>query len=168
MEINRIPPLHVDDNPTGCCPRFHPEDWKDVELHFRDKKFLRATVREAMHIPIDMDRVFSRVDAAIRAADAFDPDDFIVLSRDSSLWHGEHYFACTRDVEGEEMTTLSGDFITRIFEGPFSHAGSWYREMKAAAAERGAQDAPIWFYYTTCPRCAKAYGVNYVVGLAQV
>ena len=26
----------------------------------------------------------------------------------------------------------------------------------------------LFFYYTTCPRCAKQYGKNYVVGLAQV
>jgi len=26
----------------------------------------------------------------------------------------------------------------------------------------------VYFFYTTCPKCAKAYGKNYVVVLAQV
>ncbi|MHC1707784.1 MAG: hydrolase [Bacteroidales bacterium] len=25
-----------------------------------------------------------------------------------------------------------------------------------------------YFYYTTCPKCAKAYGKNYVVSLVEV
>lgn len=168
MDINRVPPQHMDDNPTGCCPRFHPEDWEGVELHFRDKLFVKATVHEALHIPLDMDRVFTRVDAAIRAADAHDPESHIVLSRDPSAWKGEHYFAVTKDVPGEEMTTLSGDFMTRVFEGPYRHAGEWMRQIHAAATARGIPDSEAWLYYTTCPRCAEYYGKNYVVALARL
>ena len=168
MDTNRVPPLRVDDNPTGCCPRFHPEDWDGVTLHFRDKRFVRAEVREALHVPLNMGAVFARVDGAMRAAGAFDPTDFIVLSRDSSAWKGEHYFAVTRDVPGEEMASLSGDFITRVFEGPFHHAGDWARQMQAEAAAAGKPGAEVWFYYTTCPKCAKVYGRNHVVGLARV
>ena len=168
METNRVPPLHMDDNPTGCCPRFHPEDWDGVALHFRDKHFVRAEVREALHVPLNMGPVFARVDAAMRAAGAFDPADFIVLSRDTSAWKGEHYFAVTGEVPGEEMASLSGDFITRVFEGPFSQAGDWARQMQAEAARQGKPGAEVWFYYSTCPKCAKVYGKNYVVGLAQM
>lgn len=168
METNRVPPLHVEDNPTGCCPRFHPEDWQGVELHFRDKRFVRAEVHEALHIPLDMDRVFTRVDAAMRAAGAFDPQDFIVLSRDTSAWKGEHYFAAAADVPGEDMTRLSGDFMTEVFEGPYAQAGDWARRLQAGAAARGVLDSEVWFYYTTCPKCAKVYGKNYVVGLARI
>lgn len=168
METNRLPPLHEDDNPTGCCPRFHPEDWADVTLHFRNKRFLRVTVRSLFHIPLDMGPVFTRTNQAIEAAKAYDPGDFIVLSRDLSPWKSEHLFAVTHDLPGAEMTTLSGDFITRVFEGPYRMAPAWAREMQAEAARQGAPDAAIWFYYTTCPKCAKAHGRNYVVALASV
>ena len=168
METNRVPAQHMDDNPTGCCPRFHPEDWEGVDLHFRDKRFVRATVHEALHFPLDMNRVFTRVDAAMRAADALDPEGSIVLSRDLSAWKGEHLFAASREVPGEEMTTLSGDFVTRVFEGPYSQAGAWIDQMQAESAARGAPDAEAWLYYTTCPKCAQVYGKNYVVGLSRV
>ena len=40
--------------------------------------------------------------------------------------------------------------------------------MMAKSAERGKPDSEVWFFYSTCPKCAKAYGKNYVVGLAAV
>lgn len=168
MEINRLPPLHMDDNPTKCCPRFHPEDWESVELEFRDKPFARATVRSAMHIPLDMGRVFERVNKHMSEADAFDADNFIVLSRDLTPWKSEHLFASRAPVPSEEMTTFTGKFVTAVFEGPYSQMGSWQAEMTRRAAEQGKPDGEVWFYYTTCPKCAKAYGKNYVVGLAEV
>jgi len=168
MEINAVPPLHQEDNPTGCCPRFHPEDWEGVELEFRDKLFARATVHSAMHIPLDMGKVFTRVNTRMQDAGAFDADDFIVVSRELSAWKSEHLFACTTALTGEEMTRLSGKFVTKVFEGPFSQAQSWHETMKAMAHSHGRDDGEVWFYYTTCPKCAKTYGKNYVVGLAEV
>jgi hypothetical protein len=166
MKTNMVPEYDMSDNPTGCCPRFHPEVWKDVELHFRDKSFVRAETRSVMHVPLNMGKVFGRVMG--RLGEDFDKNGFITLSRDPSPWRGEHLFAADRPVEGEEMVTLSGDYITRVFEGPFSDAGAWHREMKEEAAQRGRADGEVWFYYTTCPKCAKVYGKNYVVGIAEV
>jgi len=85
-----------------------------------------------------------------------------------SPWKAEHFFAVDRDIPGEEMTTLSGDYVTRVFEGPFSSAGAWHKEMAALARDRGHEGGPVYFFYTTCPKCAKAYGKNYVVGVAAV
>mgnify|MGYP003526130734 CR=1 FL=1 len=36
------------------------------------------------------------------------------------------------------------------------------------ARARGAEPKSAWFFYTTCPKCAKAYGKNYVVGIAEL
>lgn len=166
MRTNTVPRYDMSDNPTGCCPRFHPESWEGVELHFKDKSFVRAETRSAMHVPLNMGRVFSRVMGKL--GEKFDEDRFIVLSRDPSPWKGEHLFASAGPVEGEEMVTVTGDYLTRVFEGPFSDAGKWHDAMKAAAAERGRADGEIWFYYTTCPKCAKVYGKNYVVGIAEI
>ena len=40
--------------------------------------------------------------------------------------------------------------------------------MTAEVAEQNETLKKMFFYYTTCPKCAKAYGKNYVVLLAQV
>ena len=66
------------------------------------------------------------------------------------------------------MTTLSGDFLTKTFEGPYSSVRDWYGEMQRAARRKGREPREVWFFYTTCPRCAKAYGANPVVGVVEL
>ncbi len=168
MQINAFPTRDISDNATGCCPRFHPRGWDNKHLHFKDKKFLRATTRSAMHIPWNMGQVFTRVQTHIEDQNAADPATEIVLSRDTSPWEAEHFFAVDKDVEGEEMTTLSGDFITRVFEGPYRRAKDFTHDMEVAATAMGRTAKRVFFYYTTCPKCAKAYGENYIVGVAEV
>jgi hypothetical protein len=36
------------------------------------------------------------------------------------------------------------------------------------AAGRGTIDAPAYFFYPTCPKCAKVYGKNPVVGFVKL
>lgn len=167
MRINELPKSDTSVNTTGCCAKFNPEGWDGQELHLRDKPMLRAVTMSAMHMPLNMGHVFSRVLGHIRDADAFDPDECIVLSRDTSPWAGEHLFSVSKPVANEEMTTLSGDFVTKVFEGPYRKARDWYREMQDLVRARGKTPGEVYFYYTTCPRCAKAYGKNYVIGVAE-
>jgi hypothetical protein len=167
MDINAVP--HYDDsiNTTGCCPKFNPEGWDGQELHFRDKTFVRAETSSAMHIPLNMGSVFARVGKHMEDAGDLDTDNMIILSRDLSAWKAEHLFASDTDIPEEKMTTLSGDFVTKVFEGPYRDAKNWYDEMKVLAGRKG-EPGEVYFFYTTCPKCAKAYGKNYVVGVAEI
>jgi hypothetical protein len=168
MEINALP--HFDDsvNTTGCCPKFNPEGWDAQELEFKDKKFVRAETRSAMHIPLNMGKVFARVHGHLGDAKAYDSDNFIVLSHELSPWKAEHFFSADRDVAGEESAQLSGRFVTKLFEGPYSQAKGWHKQMEEIARARGAGPKNVHFFYTTCPKCAKAYGKNYVVGVVEL
>jgi len=168
MQTNAFPTMDMSENTTGCCPRFHPEGWDNQHLHFENKKFVRATTRSAMHIPWNMGTVFTRVQGHIEDANAVPPEKEIVLSHDLSPWQGEHFFAVDKDVPDEEMTTLSGDFITRVFEGPYRRAKDFAHDMEVAATAMGKTAKEVYFFYTTCPKCAKAYGENYMVGVARV
>ena len=66
------------------------------------------------------------------------------------------------------MARLSGHFLTKVFEGPYSDAPGWCAEMGRYVQDKGQQLETLYFFYTTCPRCAKHYGKNYVVGIAKV
>jgi hypothetical protein len=167
MQVNTLPRYDDSVNTTGCCPRFDPDGWDRQALHFKDKPFVRATTKSVAHIPVNMGKVFARVHARIRDADAYDPDDFIVLSRDLSAWRAEHLFAVTKPVDGEETVALTGDFETRVFEGPYRDAKHWYNQMQAVSKRHGIETGDVYFFYTTCPKCAKAYGKNHVVGVAR-
>ncbi len=104
----------------------------------------------------------------IDARDASDPNHALTLSRDLSPWTGEHLFAVTGEVPEEERVTLSGDFLTKAFEGPYSKTRDWFAALQDAARKTGAAPGQVWFYYTTCPTCAKAYGQNHVIGLVEL
>ncbi len=115
-----------------------------------------------------MSRVFKKTFAAIETAGARSDRQFIVLSHELSPWAAEHYFAITKEVPGQEMCRLSGDFLTKVCEGHFKDAPKWEKEIEACATGRGQRVDKTYFFYTTCPRCAKYYGKNYVVAVAQV
>lgn len=121
-----------------------------------------------MHVPVNMRQVFDRVHRRIEAAGAHDPDNHIVLSRDLSPWQAEHLFSVSAPVPGEDDVTLTGDFITKVFEGPYRDARHRYDEMQKLAHRKGTISNEVYFFYTTCPKCAKAYGRNYVVGVARI
>ena len=167
METNELPAYDVQDNPTGCCPRFQPESWDRQELHFRDKLFVRARTRSIAHIPLNIGSVFKKTFAAIEGSNALPETGFVVMSRELSPWRAEHLFAVDREVPDCDTVRFSGDFDTRVFEGPYKDVRKWCNEMQADVEESGKSLKESWFFYTTCPKCAKSYGKNYVVGLGQ-
>lgn len=52
--------------------------------------------------------------------------------------------------------------------GPYQNAGKWAREMTECVKTKGKVLKKLYFSYTTCPKCAKVYGKNYVVLFAQI
>ncbi len=152
---------------TGCCDPFDPTPWRDSERVWTDKLFVKDRVRSFFHVPLNMGSVITGVMAKIRAADA-EAAPSLMLCDENSLWGSDVYIEATKDVPGATMATLSGTFRTRVFEGPYSMAGRWAKEMHEVAAARGTSIKKLYFNYTTCPRCAAAYGKNYTVLFAQI
>ncbi len=168
MATTVLPKMNMTPGNTGCCPEFNPEGWDGLHLTFNNKPFVRAKTRALLHVPIDMGPVFTRVQKHIEDAGAQDPENYFVLSRDLSASESEHLFAATHDVPDEEMVQVSGKFITRVFEGPYRKAKTWVHDMEVAAEADGHMAKRVFMFYTTCPKCARAYGKNYVVGVAEI
>jgi hypothetical protein len=150
-----------------CCPPFDPEGWQEKELTWEEKRFVKDRVRCFLHIPLNFGGVMKRNMEKIEAAGA-KAEEMIVLSDDNSLWGSDVYLDVSKDVPGSRMATISGRFLARVFEGPYSDMGKWMKEMKGFLASREITPKKMYTYYTTCPKCAKKYGKNYVVMLAQV
>jgi len=150
-----------------CCPRFDPGPWDETELVWHDKRFLKDHVTSFLHIPLNYGAVMKRSTARIEAADA-KPPAMMTLADESSPWRSEIYLEVTREVPGAEMASLSGTFVTKVFEGPFRDMQKWLEQMKTFLRSRDKAPKKLYFYYTTCPKCAKKYGKNYVVILAEV
>lgn len=168
MDTNAIPAYDMSDNPTGCCPRFNPEGWDDQTLHFEDRLFVRAKTKSIAHIPVNMGKVFKKTFSAIADANATDEKNFIVMSRDQSAWSAEHLFSVAHDVPGQETVHLNGDFLTAVFEGAYKEAPDWAKLAQEKAKALGKEVKDTYFFYTTCPKCAKSYGKNYVIALVRL
>jgi hypothetical protein len=168
MDVNATPFFDASVNTTGCCPSFNPEGWDGATVTFEGKPFVRATTWAIAHFPINMGKVFAHVLKHLDDAGAVESAQTLVLSRDISAFEGEHLFAVAKPVQSEEMTSLSGRFLTKVFEGPYSETPRWEKELLAQAESKGSTPGRVWFFYTTCPKCAKAYGKNPVVGFVEL
>lgn len=152
---------------TGCCPRFDPEPWQDRTLTWEDRRFVRDRVRSLFHIPINFGAVMRRNMAAIEAAGVC-PENPVVLSAEGTPWGSDVLIEVTGEVPGKETVTLSGTFLSKVFEGPYRDMGKWCEATRRTVADQGMTLRNMYTYYTTCPKCAKVYGKNYVVLLAHV
>ena len=152
---------------TGCCPRFDPDPWHDKEITWEDKLFLKSHVRSFLHIPLNMGRVMTRNMKIIESADAATPES-LMLSDEKSPWKSDIYIAIDKEVTGAETVKVSGTFLTKVFEGGYRNTGQWINEMTTFVKDKGNEMKKLYFFYTTCPKCAKAYGKNYSVLLAEI
>jgi len=152
---------------TGCCPRFNPEPWGGKEITFKDRLFVKDPVRSIFHIPLNFDKVMVKNMEKIEAAGALAPVP-LMLSDEISLFGSDVYIEVSKDVPGAEMVKMSGTFLSKVFEGPYKDAGKWAKEMINYVKLKGRELKKMYFFYTTCPACAKFYGKNYTVILAEV
>ncbi len=156
-----------DNSETGCCARLDESRWQDKEVEWHDKLFLKDHIRAFLHIPLNFGSVIGRDNAAIENAAAY-PEEPIWLTDEVSPWGSDVYLATDREVPNAEMVKLSGRFFTKVFEGPYSDIGRWIAQMNEAAQDRGYTVEKMYFFYATCPKCAKHFGKNQVVLFARV
>jgi hypothetical protein len=158
--------MSAEDHAT-CCPRFEPKGWDKEVLTWEGRKFVKDRVRSFLHVPLNFGAVMKRNAVAIDAAGAR-PEQTIVLSDENSLWGADLYIEVTKDVPGAVLANISGTFLSKVYEGPYRNMRAWIEDMKTYVAAQGRELEKMYFFYTTCPKCAKTYGKNYVVILAKV
>jgi hypothetical protein len=150
-----------------CCPRFDPAPWDEKEIRWQDRRFVKDRVTSLLHIPLNFGAVMKRNMSRIEAAGAASGSN-VVLSDENSLWGADVYIEVAEDVPGASMASISGTFLCKVFEGPYRNMHKWIAEMKDFVRSKGKEIRKLYFFYTTCPKCAKKYGKNYVAILAQV
>lgn len=160
---------------TGCCEPFNPEPWQDPstgsgqvkEITWKDKIFVKDHITSFFHIPLNMGKKVIKNMELIEKANAKAPQQ-LMLTDKKSIWGADIYIDVSKEVPGAQMATLSGTFLTKLFEGPYQNAGKWAQEMKEYVKSKGKELKKLYFSYTTCPKCAKTYGKNYVVLFTQI
>ena len=155
-----------DGSTARCCPKFDPVPWQEKEIVWQDKLFIKDTVMQFMHMPLPgtFGKTVTGMWQKLEDAGATpESEDFLMLAAESSPWRGEIYINVTKEIPDAENVKLSGTYLTRVFDGPYNAVPKWIKEIDEYVAQKGKTVKKHYFYYTTCPRCAKKYGNNYVV-----
>ncbi len=154
-----------------CCPEFDTSLWDTKKHVWSNKLFLKDSVPEFFHIPLPgtYGKVIPRLwKKATDAGAVPNVSDFLLLAHDPTPFKGELLLHVTHEIPGEEHVKLSGTFISKVFDGPYSGVPTYMREMDRYLASQSMKAKKYYFYYAYCPKCAKKYGHNYIVALAEV
>jgi hypothetical protein len=150
-----------------CCPKFDPAPWDDKIFDWNGKRFIKDKVFTIFYMPMNFGPVIKRLDAQVRGAGATMPDS-LCLSDHTSKWNMDLYLAVDKEIPGADNVTLSGKFLSKVYEGPYNDTGKWCEDFKLFAKNKNLSIDKWFMWYTTCPKCAKKYGKNYVVVVAKV
>ncbi|MEI6454784.1 MAG: hydrolase [bacterium] len=150
-----------------CCPKFEPAPWDDKVFEWENKKFIRDSVCTAFYMPLNFGRVMRRLNSKAAKAGAVVTDS-LCLSDHLSGWKMDLYLAVNKEVPDAENLTLSGNYFSKCYEGPFKDTGKWTADFKSDAGKRGFETGKIYLWYTTCPKCARKYGKNWVVVIGAI
>lgn len=155
------------DSETGCCAPFNPEPWDRKVITWKNRLFLHDHVISIFHVPLNFGQTVVRDMIVIRSNGAL-PNNPIMLSDENSPWGAEVYLEVTKPLPNERVVRLAGTYLTLAREGSFRNIRSWLYEMDTYAASEHKKIRKIYYYYPTCPKCAKLYGKQNIVLIAQV
>lgn len=139
---------------SSHCVLLSSEEWDEKELHWQNKPFLAAKYKEFMHIPLNYGRVLSRAYDQIEKAGG--QYERFALSGEEKVFSSSLMIPLKERVSGLDIVNISGTFLTKLFEGQsYAEAGKWTREMINYVRGKEKEVKKLWFWYATCPRCAK-------------
>jgi hypothetical protein len=150
-----------------CCPKFEPESWDDKLHNWDNKKFIKSKVMTFFYMPINFGSVMKKLDVMVRKSEAKFLDN-MALSDHTSKWNMDIYLAVDKEISGIENTTFSGKFYSKVYEGDFKETGNWCKDFESVVKSKEMNVKKWYMWYTTCPKCAKKYGKNYVVIVGEL
>ncbi len=150
-----------------CCPEFDPSPWEEKTFEWINKKFIKDHVFTLFYMPMNFGNVITRMNKKVEAVEGKIPD-WMCLSDHTSKWNMDLYLAVDKVIPNTKNLTINGNFVTKVYEGDFRETGSWEKDFKNWCSEKGYRQEKNYIWYTTCPKCAKKYGKNYVVFVAKI
>ena len=154
-------------NQDECCPKFDTAPWNDHVFEWQDKKFIKDKVFTLFNIPINFGSAMKRLMTKLEKSNA-ESSGYLCLSDHTSKWNMDVFLAVDKEINDAENTTISGKFFSKVYEGAYSKTGKWCNDYKEHAKHLDLKIKKWYMWYTTCPKCAKKYGKNYVVIIGQV
>lgn len=161
--VKELPKMDMNNSGTGCCPVFDPEPWDRKLFELSDLQMVKASTKSLFYVPLNMGKVMEQTMNSIRNNDGEVKDRYLILSEDVSPFRCEHHFLVNKPINGLENEILSGRFYTMVFNGGYNQVPKWIEKLKGEMEGKNLILNRVYAFYTTCPKCAKEYGNNYIV-----
>lgn len=134
---------------------------------FKDIDFISAKSKAFLHMPLNLGKVMTETQKAIDESEATLKDQYLILSKDTSAYQTSHLFAVFKAVKDYPMVKLTGEYEARVFDGQYQDVPKFMKILDTEVNNDHKVIEDQWVFYTTCPKCAKAYGHNYMVFFTQ-
>lgn len=155
-----------------CCPEFNPEKWDKRTISWDNKKFIKDSLPTIFHMPFPpmIGKKITRMWGEVEKAEAAAPnkEDTLILFRDPSVFKSEIYISVEKDVPMENNVFISGNFVSRVFDGDYNAIPKFVKIMDEYLAETGKEAKDYYVHYAYCPICAKKFEHNYIILFAKV
>ena len=155
-----------------CCPEFDTAKWDKKRFTWDNKPFIKESIPTLFHMPFPrmignkMKKMMKLADKA--KANIPDLTEALILFRDPSAFKSEIYYSVTHEVEDANNTSLTGEYIAGVFDGPYNSIPKYIKEMESRLDNEGEEAKDYYIHYAYCPGCAKKFGHNYMILFAEV
>lgn len=113
-----------------CCPKFNPKPWDKKSFEWKNKRFIKDKVFTLFYIPINFGSVITKMNKKVKKANAKIPD-WLGLSDHTTKFNMDLYLAVDKEIPDSDNVTLSGKFISTVYEGPFKDTGKWCKDFES-------------------------------------
>jgi len=154
-----------------CCPEFNPSNWDKKTLIWKNKTFIKDSMPTIFHIPFPWiigKKIVRLCNLVVKTKVQPPKDKWLMLFHDPHAFKSELFMSVTKPVKNENNVTISGTFMTQVFDGPYKAVPKFMKKMDEYLSEKGKKAKDYYVHYAYCPKCSKKYNHNYMVLFAEI
>ena len=157
---------------NDCCPEFNVAKWDNKDLKWDHKHFIKASVPAIMHIPFTsiLQKKILKLMAQANGASKMEAkiEDALLLFTDPHPFRSDIYLSVTDEVSGANNVEMTGNFLTKVFEGNYNEVPKFFKRMNKNLRDLGKRAKHYFVHYAYYPKCAKTVGTNYTIVFAKM
>ena len=159
------------DKDQECCPKFNPEKWDLKTYNWNNLPFIKESVPTLFHTPFPPmigKKVIKMMKVVEDAKAGLPMQDWLLLFHDPHAFKSEILMQVKKPIDGADNVSLTGTFMGKVFDGPYSAIRRFFKEFDAYLENKGKKAKDYYIHYAYCPKCSKKYGHNYMIFFGEV
>ena len=152
---------------TENCVEFKPEPWNEKEISWKGKFFVKEKIPTFFGKSFNQEKILEKANKKIEAAKAQSKVPFVFIDK-SSMFSSSMYIEVSKPVQGLMDVKLTANFLSKAFEGKSKNLNIWVKDMEKFVKTKGKDVKKNYFFTPYSKKCAKKFGKNYTVILAEI